>query len=141
MIGDFGMSRLDFADGPPTGRARTPLYAAPEQLETGRSYTKEVDIFSFGLIVSELVEGHRDFGKFRSTELPVLSERFGPLLQNMIPRCCSHAPSSRPSFAAIFAEFEGSGLAILPGADSEKVAQSVSNVVQWEKKGTAKSLR
>jgi serine/threonine protein kinase len=133
MIGDFGLSRSGVGDGPPTKDARTELYAAPEQLVTGGSYTKEVDIFSFGLIVSELVEGPTDFAKFRSTTPPVLSKIFGPLLQRLIPRCCSLAASSRPSFAAIFAKFEKSGFAILPDADPKAIESRVSKVLKSEK--------
>jgi serine/threonine protein kinase len=92
MIGDFGLSRSDVTAGPPTGGARTPLYAALEQLETGRSHTKEVDIFSFGLILSELVDGRRNFEKCRSTAKPVLSEIFVPLLDGRFSQ--SGAPTA-----------------------------------------------
>jgi serine/threonine protein kinase len=109
------------------------MYAAPEQLEAGVSYTKEVDIFSFGLIVSELVEGLPNFAKFRSGTPPVLSSKYGRLLAKLIPRCCSPVPSSRPSFQAIFAEFEAAGFEILPEADSTEIAASVSKVLQREK--------
>jgi TPR repeat protein len=132
MISDFGMSRSGLAEGAPTSHTGTPRYAAPEQLETGVSYTKEVDIFSFGLIVSELVEGRANFAQFRSTTAPVLSALYGHVLRHLIPRCCSHRPASRPSFAAILAEFQQSGFAILPGADSEQLTQAVSKVLEWE---------
>jgi hypothetical protein len=84
--------------------------------------------------VSGLVEGRADFAKFRSTTPAVLSEeRFRPVLETLIPRCCSLTPSVRPSFQEIFTAFRDSEFAILPGADSEHLAQSASKVLLGEK--------
>jgi serine/threonine protein kinase len=132
MICDFGISRFSVGEGEPTGNIGTKLYAAPEQFQSGIPYTKAVDIYSFGLIVSAIVESRTDFDKFHSATKPVLSPAFGPLLQELIPRCCSSQPSSRPSFNAIFAAFRESGYAILPGVDSKTIEQSVSRLLELE---------
>jgi hypothetical protein len=57
VIGDFGLGRFGSAEGPPTPEAYTKLFAAPEQLQVGVSYTEKVDVFAFGLVLCELIEG------------------------------------------------------------------------------------
>ncbi|KAL8117895.1 hypothetical protein AgCh_015686 [Apium graveolens] len=59
-LGDFGLARLlDKELGPQTtGLAGTFGYLAPEYVNTGRA-SKESDIYSFGVVILEIVTGRR----------------------------------------------------------------------------------
>jgi serine/threonine protein kinase len=131
LICDFGLSRMQSAEGLPSGDAGTYQYAAPEQWRRGR-YNEKVDVFSFGLVVYEIITGRRVFERRRSSRLPDLPQSFGRLMQNVIRRCWSSTPSDRPSFADIFNEFKESQWAVLPGADGERIAASVAEVTRSE---------
>lgn len=62
---DFGISKVLRPDGPqtetaPEHRLLTPEYASPEQF-TGDSITTASDIYSLGVVLYELLSGHRPF--------------------------------------------------------------------------------
>jgi serine/threonine protein kinase len=132
LICDFGLSRMHSAEGPPSWNAGTEMYAAPEQWEPNGTYNEKVDVFTFGLVVYEIITGQRAFGRRRSSRLPDVPQSFGPLMQNMIGRCWSLTPSERPSFEDIFNKFKENHWAILPGADAKTIAASVAEVVRCE---------
>jgi hypothetical protein len=132
-ICDFGLSWCRWADGDPSACVGTALYAAPEQLTTS-SYDEKVDVFAFGLVLYEIVGGFPLSEQGRRDVLSNRLPRFDGtrLMKNLIGRCCSVDPTSRPSFATIFAEFQACQFAILPGVDTEVVSKSVSQVREAE---------
>jgi hypothetical protein len=132
LIGDFGLSRFASADGRASPSLGTPLYAAPEQLNHSDEYTAKVDVFAFGLILYEIIANVPAFPQYRSRPLPPIPDTFGPLMKPLIARCWSLAPIDRPSFQDIFDAFERCEFAVLPGADAEKIRQSVSEVIRME---------
>ncbi|XP_064466647.1 eukaryotic translation initiation factor 2-alpha kinase 1-like isoform X2 [Ornithodoros turicata] len=119
-IGDFGlatMSNIDRGSDPhrhPWIRARlhtqgvgTDLYAAPEQRDGGL-YDSKADIFSLGIILTELVHPFTT-GHERITTLKLLRDGFVPVpvalkcqeVANMILRMCKRDPVQRPTAAEI----------------------------------------
>jgi serine/threonine protein kinase len=134
LICDFGMSRSRSATGLPTRDAGTPAYAAPEQRQAGVYYTEKVDVFTFGLIAYEIIDGRWAFETPESLELRDPGPCFGPMMQNLIRRCWSSNPRARPSFHDILHEFEMSGWAILPNADANLIRESVSRVRHLERR-------
>jgi hypothetical protein len=68
----------------------------------------------------------------RSGVFPVVLDKFGAVMQDLVARCLSGDPKSRPSFAGIFSEFNSHDFAILPGADPVEIKQAVSEVLAWE---------
>jgi serine/threonine protein kinase len=140
-ISDFGLSRRETSDGPPTANAGTVCYAAPEQWAEFGPHTTKTDVFSFGLVLYEIITGRSVFGelshwqvlkRMRARNLPTLPEEFGALMQKLIARCWSQDPRDRPSFAAIFDQFEESGFALLPGVNADEIRLSVNEVLSWE---------
>jgi serine/threonine protein kinase len=141
-ICDFGLSRSLNLEDARTGEIGTFAYMAPEQLQGDLSPTEKTDVFAFGLVLYEIISCKRAFGEnqmmpvlklHRARYRPTLSDEFGHLMQNLIPRCWSDRPRSRPSFAQILSEFESAGFALLPGADAceiEAAARRISAVEQ-----------
>lgn len=128
-IADFGCAALATRDvrtglGPFVGRPRggTTQYAAPERCDgTGATYeikpgpaatavpvTTAVDVYSFGLIMTDVLSGRNDVRPARAfdsppdipTDLPADSE-FTPALQDLVRRCCSQEAAGRPDSAEI----------------------------------------
>lgn len=88
-------------------------YMAPE-LYQDRPYNKCVDVFSFALIVQEMMEGVRPFESLEAEEVAKIyanedrrppfkhhARRYPNGLKNLIEECWSTEPTHRPSFAAI----------------------------------------
>jgi hypothetical protein len=132
VIGDFGLSRSRSPTGMPSPYAGTRRYAAPEQWNATVPYTEKVDVFTFGLVAYEIIRGFLPaFTENGSPELPNLPV-FGSLMQDLLSRCWSLNPICRPSFQAIFDQFQASGWTILPGTDAKTISESVSEVIALE---------
>jgi serine/threonine protein kinase len=141
-ISDFGLSRPISADGPPTENTGTVCYAAPEQLSPNSPHTTKTDVFSFGLVLYEIISGAPVFARdepwmnivrrLRSRQFPVVLETFGSLMQSLIPRCWSNDPQNRPSFQDILTEFQAADFRILPSVDQDLLKKSVDEVLEWE---------
>jgi hypothetical protein len=141
-ISDFGLSGPISGEGAPTGYRGTLGYAAPEQLTGHADHTLGTDVFAFGLILYEIIGGEAVFGRtetqksiitrLRKRQFPAVPNTFGPLMQNLIPRCCAIDPRSRPSFDSIFTEFQDANFDILPGIDAAYVKRCVEEVLALE---------
>lgn len=111
---DFGIAKLVQGDGTGAGgdtaattlfggRAMTPAYAAPEQLQ-GRPTTTATDVYAFGVLLYLLLSGHHpnrgdinDIASFMRTTLEVEPER---LSRTLVPGVRSDAPALEAIAAA-----------------------------------------
>ena len=59
-IADFGISRMDDGDDLTMTKIGTPLYSAPEVLND-RVYSIKVDVFSFGVMLWELLTAEKPY--------------------------------------------------------------------------------
>jgi serine/threonine protein kinase len=144
LIGDFGSSRFAADDATLSEPSGTVHYAAPELFIEGAECTTRADIWSFGLVVFELLVGRPVFSsslspfdvirKHRNRELPTIPDRCGPFMQHLIGRCLSMAPEDRPSFDEIFRESEAHNFDIVPGGELCTVFDAVQQVLLWEKR-------
>jgi hypothetical protein len=141
LIADFGTSRSEYDNGTLTCDAGTVNYAAPEMYKEN-PYTNKVDVFSFGVVLYEVLVGRRVFSisdppfvvmrsVFRG-DMPVIPDRVGNVMQSLISRCWSLKAEDRPSFDDILNEFQTKEFEIVPGASSQKILEYARSVLDWE---------
>jgi serine/threonine protein kinase len=148
LIGDFGTSRCQAIDLTPTPDTGTPHYAAPELFEED-SRTAKVDVFSFGLILYEIVVGHAVFPlSMRPAEIirihkngdrPNIPNSVVTSMKTLIELCWSPNPSDRPSFNEILKHIESNHFTIIPGADAKMIRLYVRGVRDWEQMSAVKN--
>jgi serine/threonine protein kinase len=129
-IGDFGSSRIYEADVTMSS-VGTPLYMAPEVYEG--HYGPKVDVYSFGLILYEIVVGNGLFsGPGEKGKLFIdLQKGWRPIdtigsdvsevSRRLIEKCWSEDPENRPTFSEIWEELKKSDFQFIRGANAVKV--------------------
>jgi serine/threonine protein kinase len=141
-IADFGTSRPASADWTPTGGAGTVHYAAPEMYQEDVDYTDKCDVFSFGLVLYEILTRRPVFPlseppfevirRLRNRELPEIPASCGRAMQALIPRCWRTNPGDRPSFEQVFGFIRDRNFAVVPDADSSAISRFCGEVLAWE---------
>jgi serine/threonine protein kinase len=131
-ICDFGSSRDQSLRTTLTGMVGTPLYMAPELYEIG-NYDGKVDVFSFALILYEILTGCPVFSPRLSLPQLALKVAKGeradiprtamPFVQDLIRKGWSSDPVERPSFTDIFENLrEHEFCVVQEGFDRNEVA-------------------
>jgi serine/threonine protein kinase len=143
LISDFGVSRFESSRDSVTQNDGTIRYSAPELCRDTCPCSRQTDVFSFGLVLYEILTWCAVFpgtlsrlevcAKLKAWELPAPPADFGDLMFDLIARCWSRNPDSRPSFNGIFSEFRKHSYEILPGANSSEIQAAVTEVVDWER--------
>jgi serine/threonine protein kinase len=143
LISDFGTSRLE-SDVTSTQDCGTVRYAAPELCEEETVWTRKADLFSFGLILYEILTGSPVFPpslhplpvvkQLRANTFPRVPDSCGELMQNLIRRCWLKDPASRPSFDDILNQFREADFELFPEVDRVKVRNYVDQVVREEQR-------
>jgi serine/threonine protein kinase len=129
VIADFGSSREYERDITQTENVGTPLYRAPEA--SGGKYDQKVDVYSFGLLLYEIVVGGGVFSSpegytyayevIRRKERPPIPATVLPGVRDLIERCWSENPHQRPSFDEIERELMMMDYVIVEGVNSAQV--------------------
>ncbi|KAF1326555.1 Tkl protein kinase, partial [Globisporangium splendens] len=111
-LSDFGISREWQVDTTMTAGIGTMAWIAPEVLR-GERYTEKADIYSLGVVLSELATCNKPFEgvtnalivlKVTSEEKPDLGSDCPEDIRELALRCLSYNPSDRPS--AMVAHYE-----------------------------------
>jgi serine/threonine protein kinase len=129
-IADFGTATFEKSDGAAlTAKLGTPNYMAPELIQ-GQAYTNKVDVYSFGMILYELVEGLRPFAGLQPDQIfqRVVEEKVRPpfsggaarQLEKLAQRCWAQEPDKRPTFQEIYAMFK-TGQVAFPDAKTKEI--------------------
>jgi serine/threonine protein kinase len=140
-IADFGSSRL-VSDRGWSEEMPTVYYAAPEMYRQNEQHTLKCDVFSFGLILYEMLVGKPVFPRsehlftvmrrLRDEDFPAIPAESGRVMGDLIGKCWQKEPKDRPSFHEIFTMFESCNFDILPGADPVQLGNFCAVVVRWE---------
>ncbi|KAL6070956.1 Serine/threonine-protein kinase HT1 [Balamuthia mandrillaris] len=117
-IADLGVAKLkesEEKDMMTQGRG-TPQYMAPEIFDGSREYSFPVDVYSFGLIMWELVTREQPYAdikphfripiKVLEGERPAIPEGVPPAWAKLVRRCWHADPSKRPTFKKIVEKLE-----------------------------------
>ena len=117
-IADFGLSKqLHINQNSVTpqssfGIKGTCLYIAPEVYKTKES-TKSSDVYAFGMILYEIIEGKNPFKKLdtfniwmkvTNSQRPLFEKPINEAYHNLIERCWDQDPDARPTFDEIVDE-------------------------------------
>lgn len=145
-ICDFGLSRyIDNPDSFLTVDIGTPHWMAPE-LFTSHDYTNKVDVYSYGIILWELLTGTYPFRHYNSLQIayavckederPEIPRYCGSSLtpnelKDLITQCWEKNPNSRPPFISIYKKFSNHEV-FFPDTDESAVSQVV-NMIQLDK--------
>jgi serine/threonine protein kinase len=149
-IADFGQSiSLNNPEIPSSSNPADPQnwpsidsrYLAPECY--GNEYFPASDVFSFGLIVFELVTGQtafsRELTKYQigfkvvvKDERPEIPKFVIPAVRNLIMDCWATEPDDRPSFEEIVDQLMEMKFKIIPGVNPSKLFQFYKNIENLE---------
>ncbi|GMF30939.1 unnamed protein product [Phytophthora fragariaefolia] len=132
---DFGVSRRR-QENAMTAGVGTPFWTAPEILE-GKRYTEQADIYSFGVVLSELDTGMVPYHDMLNSEgkkkkplqilaevvagtlRPALSEGCPEHIRRIYEACCQQGPDHRPTAAQVADILEKSSINV--GTHSREV--------------------
>ncbi|GMY37722.1 integrin-linked protein kinase 1 [Fagus crenata] len=118
-VADFGVSKLLTVkeDRPFTCHETSCRYIAPEVFRN-EEYDTKVDVFSFALIMQEMIEGCPPFSAKHEKEVPKVycakerppfrapTKLYAHGLKELIEECWSEKPAKRPTFRQIITKLE-----------------------------------
>lgn len=109
-IGDFGMARLQ-SKGIKTGMIGTAHWMAPEVLMSCPSYDSKVDVYSYGILLWELLTGDMPYKDMNPAQVigsvihdqlrPPIPGDAPPKLAALIRKCWDADPAQRPSMTRV----------------------------------------
>jgi serine/threonine protein kinase len=131
-IGDFGSSKFMESGSPMSFNAATPFYQVPELWNEGQ-YTNKIDVFSFALVLYEILVGNYgnsmlNLSALADGERAELPGELSLEIRSIISRCWAQNPDDRPSFTDVLNELKQMKFEILAGVDGSAVDQFLKGI-------------
>jgi serine/threonine protein kinase len=137
LIGDFGLSRLADLNVTQTKGIGAPHYMAPEMHESD-DYTTAVDVFSFAMIVYEVIVGRPVFPprmgpmtvmeKIKTGERPDIPRTVDGVARKIISWSWSPNPDLRPTMDEVVYLLQGIQFRLTEGVDIDRVSAFVAGI-------------
>lgn len=109
-VADFGVARVQSQSGIMTAETGTYRWMAPEIIEH-KPYDRKADIFSFGIVLWELLTGKVPYADLTPLQAavgvvqkglrPTIPKNIHPKLVDLLNRCWKTDPAERPEFSEI----------------------------------------
>jgi len=115
-ICDFGLSRVVDKHAPMTGNVGTVCWIAPEIFSNKKLYSEKADVYSYGMILWELITREMPFDDTETFTIPVLvTKGKRPKIPKATPKdwtklvkkCWEQKPEKRPTFPQILHILDG----------------------------------
>lgn len=140
IITDFGLAKHYLGGLDQTPNIGTPTHEAPEVIEA-KNYNCKVDVYSFGVLMYEVVSGFEPYNKVPSFKLlndvakgfrPKLDVPMKESFRNLIRSCLEQNPEKRPEFNDIVKLIAFDKNFYLDGVDESIVLHYVVDVLKYD---------